>query len=167
MSKNKQRLYFLVKDEDTCDAIEQSLVGLGVAEDRVFIYDSLSEDLVALPADSKWERNHRIPTGVLGFVLGGLAAFVSAYFFSLSDPHIPIKMTIFVIAVSAIVGGLMFRAASGNEHLKRLRYFQDSVYRNDLLLVTDVVRKNYRKIHHQIIARHPTQYLGSIDLAKQ
>ena len=76
-------------------------------------------------------------------------------------------MTIFVIAVSAIVGGLMFRAASGNEHLKRLRYFQDSVYRNDLLLVTDVVRKNYRKIHHQIIARHPTQYLGSIDLAKQ
>ena len=166
MSKNKQRLYFLVKDEKTCDAIEQSLVEFGVDEDRVFIYDSLSEDLVALPEHSKWERNQRIPITVWGVVLGALAAFTSAFFWTLSDPNIPQKLTIIVTLVGAILGGLMFRAAAGDEHQKRLQFFQDSVYQKDLLLVTDVPRGNYRKIHQQIVARHPTQYLGSIDLDK-
>lgn len=166
MSNDKQRLYFLVKEEQACDAIEQSLIEFGVEDDRVFIYDKLSEDLVALPEQSKWERNQRIPVVIWGVVFGGLAGFASAYLRSFSDPNIPVNMTVIVIIVAAIIGGLMFHAAAGDEHQKRLQYFQDSLYQKGLLLVTDVKRKDYRRIHQQIVARHPSQYLGSIDLAK-
>lgn len=166
MSNNRQRLYFLVKEEKTCDAIEKSLIEFGVDDDRVFIYDSLSEDLVALPDQHKWERNRRIPIVVWGVVLGGLAGFAASSFRSLSDPNIPVNMTVIVTIVAAIIGGLMFRAAAGDEHQKRLEYFQDSLYQKGLLLVTDVKRKDYRRVHQQIVARHPSQYLGSIDLAK-
>lgn len=166
MSSSKQRLYFLVKEEKTCVAIEESLVEFGVDDDRVFIYDSLSEDLVALPDQSKWERNRRIPIEIWGIIFGGLAGFVSAYLRSLSDPYIPMNMKVVVTLVGAIIGGLMFRAAAGDEHQKRLQYFQDSLYQKGLLLVTDVQREDYRSIHQQIVARHPSQYLGSIDLSK-
>ena len=50
MQKDTQRLFFLVRDEPVCDDIETSLLEFGVDDDRIFIYDSLSEDLIALPA---------------------------------------------------------------------------------------------------------------------
>ena len=74
MAKEMQRLFFLVRDEPVCDDIEASLIEFGVEEDRIFIYDSLSEDLIALPEHNVWERNRRIPMVVWGIIFGGLAA---------------------------------------------------------------------------------------------
>ena len=73
MTIEMQRLFFLVREEPVCDEIEASLVELGVDENRIFIYDRLSEDLIALPEQSLWERNRRIPMAAWGVVFGGLA----------------------------------------------------------------------------------------------
>jgi len=165
MPKEMQRLFFLVRDESVCDDIEASLIGFGVDDDRVFIYDSLSEDLIALPEQNMWERNRRIPMGVWGIILGGLAGFASALLRELADPGIPQHLYALVTVVGAILGGIMFHMAAGNEHEKRLQEFQDSIYQRGLMLVADVPRQDYRKIHQQIVARHATQYLGSINRA--
>ncbi len=166
MPKDMQRLFFLVRNEPVCDEIESSLVEMGVDDDRIFIYDRLSEDLVALPEHSVWERNRRIPMTVWGVVLGGLAGFGSAYLRSFADPDIPQDLYVLVTVIGALLGGVMFRIAAGNEHEKRLQEFQDSIYQRGLMLVTDVPRQGYRRIHQQIIARHAAQYLGSINRAK-
>ena len=121
-------------------------------DDRIFIYDSLSEDLIALPEHSVWERNRRIPMAIWGVFLGALAGFGSAYLRSFADPYIPQDLVVMVTVVGAILGGLMFHVAAGNEHEKRLQEFQDSIYQRGLMLVTDVPRQNYRKIH-QLAAR--------------
>lgn len=163
MSKETQRLFFLVREEPVCDEIETSLVELGVDENRIFIYDQLSEDLVALPEQNLWERNRRIPMAVWGVVFGGLAGFMSAYFRSFDDPMITQTMFVMVTLVGAILGGVMFNIAAGNEHENRLQEFQDSIYQRGLLLVADVPRQAYRSIHQQIVARHATKYLGSIN----
>jgi len=165
MAKEMQRLFFLVRDEPVCDDIEASLIEFGVEEDRIFIYDSLSEDLIALPEHSVWERNRRIPMVVWGVIFGGLAGYASALLREVSDPGIPQDLYVLVTVVGAILGGLMFHAAAGNEHEKRLQEFQDSIYQRGLMLVTDVPRQEYRKIHQQIVARHAAQYLGSINRA--
>ena len=165
MPKEMQRLFFLVRDEPVCDDIESSLIEFGVEKDRIFIYDSLSEDLIALPEQSMWERNRRIPMGVWGIIFGGLAGFASAYLRELSDPGIPQNLYALVTVLGAILGGVMFHVAAGNEHEKRLQEFQDSIYQRGLMLVTDVPRLEYRSIHQQIIARHAAQYLGSINRA--
>lgn len=165
MPKDMQRLFFLVREESTCDEIEASLIEFGVDDDRIFIYDSLSEDLIALPEPSVWERNRRVPMVVWGVMLGALAGFGSGYLRSFADPHIPQDLIVLVTIVGAILGGMMFHVAAGNEHEKRLQEFQDSIYQRGLLLVTDVPRQAYRKIHQQIVARHPAQYLGSINRA--
>ena len=165
MNKEMQRLFFLVKEEPVCDEIETSLVELGVDEDRIFVYDKLSEDLIALPEQSLWERNRRIPMAIWGVVFGGLAGFFSAYLRSFDDALITQNMFVIVTVVGAALGGVMFRIAAGNEHENRLQEFQDSIYQLGLLLVTDVPRQAYRSIHQQIVARHPTQYLGSINRA--
>lgn len=164
--KDFQRLFFLVQEEPVCDEIEASLVELGVDENRVFIYDELSEDLVALPEQSAWEKNRRVPIFVWGLLLGGLAGFLSGYFRSFADDQIPQDLMIIVTIVGALLGAVMFHIAAGDEHEKRLREFQDSVFQKGLLLVTDVPRKHFRRIHQQIIARHPARYLGSIDRTK-
>lgn len=163
MTKEMQRLFFLVREEPVCDEIETSLVELGVDENRIFIYDSLSEDLVALPEQSLWERNRRIPMAVWGVIFGGLAGFLSAYLRSFDDPLITQNMFVIVTVVGAVLGGVMFNIAAGNEHENRLQEFQDSIYQRGLLLVTDVPRQAYRSIHQQIVARHATKYLGSIN----
>jgi len=98
-------------------------------------------------------------------IFGGLAGFTSAYLREFSDPGIPQNLYVLVTVVGAILGALMFHAAAGNEHEKRLQEFQDSIYQRGLMLVTDVPRQDYRKIHQQIVARHATQYLGSINRA--
>lgn len=165
MAKDMQRLFFLVREEPVCDDIETSLIELGVEEDRIFIYDSLSEDLIALPEQNVWERNRRIPMTVWGVIFGGLAGFGSAYLREFADPGIPQDLYVWVTVVGAVLGGIMFRAAAGNEHEKRLQEFQDSIYQRGLMLVTDVPREEYRKIHQQIVARHAAQYLGSINRA--
>ena len=165
MVKEMQRLFFLVREEATCDEIEASLIEFGVDDDRIFIYDSLSEDLIALPEPSVWERNRRVPMVVWGVILGALAGFGSAYLRSFADPYIPQDLVVLVTVVGAVLGGLMFHVAAGNEHEKRLQEFQDSIYQRGLMLVTDVPRQSYRKIHQQIVARHPAQYLGSINRA--
>jgi len=165
MAKEMQRLFFLVRDEPVCDDIEASLIEFGVEEDRIFIYDSLSEDLIALPEHSVWERNRRIPMVVWGVIFGGLAGYASALLREVSDPGIPQDLYVLVTVVGAILGGLMFYVAAGNEHEKRLQEFQDSIYQRGLMLVTDVPRQEYRKIHQQIVARHAAQYLGSINRA--
>ncbi|MCP4008929.1 MAG: hypothetical protein GY726_05370, partial [Proteobacteria bacterium] len=79
MAKEIQRLFFLVRDEPVCDDIEASLIEFGVDEDRIFIYDSLSEDLIALPERSVWERNRRVPMVVWGVIFGALAGYASAF----------------------------------------------------------------------------------------
>lgn len=165
MVKEMQRLFFLVRDEPVCDDIEASLIEFGVEEDRIFIYDSLSEDLIALPEQSAWERNRRVPMAVWGVIFGGLAGYASAFLREFADPGIPQDLYVLVTVVGAVLGGMMFHAAAGNEHEKRLQEFQDSIYQRGLMLVTDVPRQEYRKIHQQIIARHAAQYLGSINRA--
>lgn len=165
MSEEMQRLFFLVRDEPVCDDIENSLIEFGVDENRIFIYDSLNEDLVALPHRSVWERNRRIPMAVWGIVFGGLAGFSSAYLRSFADQNIPQNLYVLVTLVGAALGGVMFHIAAGNEHAKRLQEFQDWIHQRGMMLVTDVPRHNYRKIHQQIIARHPAQYLGSVNRA--
>jgi len=165
MAKEMQRLFFLVRDEPVCDDIEKSLIEFGVEEDRIFIYDSLSEDLIALPEQSLWERNRRIPMAIWGILFGGLAGYSSALLRELADPGIPQDLYVLVTVVAAVLGGLMFHVAAGNEHEKRLQEFQDSIYQRGLMLVTDVPRQEYKKIHQQIIARHAAQYLGSINRA--
>jgi hypothetical protein len=165
MAKQMQRLFFLVREEPVCDDIEASLIEMGVEDDRIFIYDSLSEDLIALPEHSVWERNQRIPMAIWGLIFGGLAGFSSAFLRSFSDPNIPQNLYVIVTVVGALLGGVMFHIAAGNEHEKRLQEFQDSIYQRGLLLVTDVPRQAYKRIHQQIIARHATQYLGSINRA--
>lgn len=160
-----QRLFFLVREEAVCDEIEASLIELGVDEDRIFIYDRLSEDLVALPEQSVWERNHVIPKAVWGLIFGGLAGFMSAYIRAFSDSQISDDMFVMVTVVGALLGGVMFHIGAGNEHDKRLQEFQDSIYQRGLLLVTDVPRQIYKSIHQQIVARHATRYLGSIKRA--
>ena len=163
MQKDTQRLFFLVREEPVCDDIETSLVELGVDDDRIFIYDSLSEDLIALPEQNKWERNRRIPMMVWGIVFGGLAGFTSAFLREFADPGIPQDLYVLVTVVSAVLGGIMFQFAAGNEHEKRLQEYQDSIYQRGLMLVADVPRQGYRRIHQQIVARHAAQYLGSIN----
>lgn len=163
MTKEMQRLFFLVREEPVCDEIEASLVELGVDENRIFIYDSLSEDLIALPQQNLWERNRRIPMAVWGVVFGGLAGFLSAYLRSFADSLITQNMFVIATVGGAILGGVMFNIAAGNEHENRLQEFQDSIYQRGLLLVTDVPRQAYRSIHQQIVARHATKYLGSIN----
>ena len=166
MTKEMQRLFFLVREEPVCDEIEKSLIEFGVDEDRIFIYDSLSEDLIALPEPSMWERNRRIPMALWGILFGGLAGYGSAYLRSFADPFIPQDLYVLVTLVGAALGGFMFHIAAGNEHEKRLQEFRDSIYQRGLMLVTDVPRQKYRQIHHQIVARHPAQYLGSINRSK-
>jgi uncharacterized membrane protein YeaQ/YmgE (transglycosylase-associated protein family) len=165
MQKDIQRLFFLVRDEPVCDDIETSLIEFGVDEDRIFIYDSLSEDLIALPEQNEWERNRRIPMVVWGVIFGALAGFTSAFLREFADPGIPQDLYVLVTVVGAILGGIMFQAAAGNEHEKRLQEFQDSIYQRGLMLVADVPRQGYRRIHQQIVARHAAQYLGSINRA--
>lgn len=162
MLKDTQRLFFLVKDEPVVEDIETSLVEFGVNEDRIFIYDSLSEDMVALPEQNLWERDRKIPIQVWGVILGAAAGLLSAYLRSLSGDVISQDMIVLVAFASAILGGVMFHIAAGNVHEKRLQQFQNSVYQNGLLIVTDVPQQNYRKIHQQIIARHAAKYLGAI-----
>jgi len=163
MPKEMQRLFFLVRDEPVCDDIEASLIEFGVDEDRIFIYDSLSEDLIALPEQNMWERNRRIPMGIWGILFGGLAGYASALLREIADPGIPLHLIVLVTVVGAILGGIMFHMAAGNEHEKRLQEFQDSIYQRGLMLVTDVPRQNYRRVHQQIVARHAAQYMGSIN----
>jgi len=165
MSKEMQRLFFLVREEPVCDEIEESLIDLGVDENRIFVYDRLSEDLIALPEQSLWERNRRIPMAAWGVIFGGLAGFFSAYLRAFDDPLITQNMFVIVTIVGAVLGGIMFNIAAGNEHDNRLQEFQDSIYQRGLLLVTDVPRQAYRSIHQQIVARHATKYLGSINRA--
>ncbi len=165
MAKEIQRLFFLVRDEPVCDDIEASLIEFGVDEDRIFIYDSLSEDLIALPERSVWERNRRVPMVVWGVIFGALAGYASAFLREFADPGIPLHLYVLVMVVGAILGGIMFYVAAGDEHEKRLQEYQDSIYQRGLLLVTDVPRQDYRRIHQQIIARHAAQYLGSINRA--
>ncbi len=165
MTKEMQRLFFLVREEPECDEIEKSLIELGVDENRIFIYDRLSEDLIALPEQSLWERNRRIPMAVWGVVFGGMAGFMSAYLRSFADPLITQNMFVIATIGGAVLGGLMFNIAAGNEHENRLQEFQDSIYQRGLLLVTDVPRQAYRSVHQQIVARHATKYLGSINRA--
>ena len=165
VASDLQRLFFLVRDEPVCEDIELSLVEFGVDEDRIFIYDSLSEDLVALPEQNAWERNRRIPMVVWGMVFGALAGFLSAYLRSFSDDQITQNMFVLVTVVAGFLGGLMFHFAAGNEHEKRMQEFQDSIYQDGVLLVTDVPRLTFRKIHQQIVARHAARYIGSIHRA--
>ena len=94
---------------------------------------------------------------VWGLILGGLASYGSAYLRSFADPDIPQDLYVLVTVIGALLGGVMFRIASGNEHEKRLQEFQDSIYQKGLMLVTDVPRQDYRRIHQQIIARHAAQ----------
>ncbi len=166
MLKNMQRLFFLVRKESEVKGIETTLQSLGVDEDRVFVYDSLSEDMVALPEQSVWEREHRIPMSVWGIAFGALAGFMSGYLRSFADDNISQNMYVLVTVVGAVLGGVMFHIAAGNEHDNRLQKFQDSLFQRGLLIVTDVPRPNFRKIHQQIVARHAAKYIGSINRSK-
>lgn len=166
MKNNLQRMYFLVRDEAKCNEIEASLIELGVEGNRIFLYDDLAENLVALPDKRIWAREKRVPITVWGILFGGLAGLLSSYIPLASKDQISQNLIILVALVGALLGGIMFRFAAGDPHDKRLNQFLDTVHQRGWLLVTDVPRKSYRQIHQQIVARHPAKYLGSIDHEK-
>ncbi len=161
-----QRLYFLTKTEQTCEEIEDSLVVEGVDPNRVFIFDNLSEEMVALPESNVWTRRHVVPTFVYGIFLGGLMGFLAGVFRLLEDERLTVNLIILVAIAGAVAGGFLFKLATGDEHHERVQEFRKASDLDGFLVVADVPHKLFHKLHAMVVARHPAKYLGAVSHSK-
>lgn len=155
------RLYFITQAEEVCEDIEASLIAEGVDENRVFVFDNLSEEMVSLPDSSAWKRR-LVPPFVLGILLGGLAGLLAGWLRLQVDSQLSFNLIMGVGLAGAIAGGLMFWLAASDEHEKRIKQYQYSVDLDGFLVVADAPQNMYRKLHAMVVARHPAKYLGVV-----
>ncbi len=161
-----QRLYFLTKTEQTCEEIEDSLVVDGVNPNRIFIFDNLSEEMVALPESNVWTRQHFIPTFAYGIILGGLMGFLAGVFRLWEDERLELNLIVWVAIAGAIAGGFLFKLAAGDEHQERVQEYRKTSELDGYLVVADVPQKLFHKLHAMVVARHPAKYLGAVSHSK-
>ncbi len=163
-----QRVYFLMDNEAACDAAEATLIANKVNENRIYIFDNLEDEMVALPEAHVWKKRS-FPPFVKGGMAGAVAGSVAALAAVLVPPAgVPIDwhQAVFMIAVGTIMGSIMIGMASHGEHVKRLKKFEDAVREDEWLLVVDMPPGEEKRLRNLVLTRHAARYLGTVPLGK-
>jgi len=163
-----QRVYFLMDNEAACDAAEVTLVANKVDENRIYVFDNLEDEMVALPEAHVWKRV-TFPPFVKGAVAGAFAGGFAALFALLVPPAgVPIawREAFFMVLIGTAMGGVMIGMASHGEHTKRLKKFEKAVHQGEWLLVVDMPREDEKRLRNLVLTRHAAKYLGTVSLDK-
>ncbi|RTZ61459.1 MAG: hypothetical protein DSZ32_01895 [Gammaproteobacteria bacterium] len=155
-------------NEAACDAAETTLIANKVDENRIYIFDNLEDEMVALPEAHAWKRKS-LPPFVKGSMAGAIAGSMAALAALLVPPAgVPIdwRQAVFMIVVGTIMGSVMIGMAAHGEHAKRLKKFEDAMREDEWLLVVDVPPGEEKRLRNLVLTRHAAKYLGTVPLGK-
>ena len=158
-----RRVYVLMPDPTSCQAVVDELEEAGVSEHHLHVVASLARNLGHLPEATVWQKTelgHGIEWGIgLGGVAGLLGGLLAVAF-----PPAGL-----VLGGGALLGGTVAGAGVGaavsaligsQEHSHELDDFQSEIEKGRVLLMVDVPRKQVEDIKDMILKHHPEAEIG-------
>jgi hypothetical protein len=153
-----RRLYFLLPDRGSCQAVIEILKGDGVAESQMHVVASLDTPLDGLPEATVWQKTELAHGIEIGLGLGGVAGLLGGVF-AVTFPPAGL-----VLGGGALLGGALAGAGfgavisalmKGHEHNHKLHGFQREIEEGKILLMIDIPRLRVDEIQQLILDQQP------------
>ena len=144
-----RRIYTLLADLASCQALIEALQAAGIPERHLHVIARNRHQLQGLPAAGVWQKT-QLARGIgIGAVLGGSAGLVAGIL-ALALPPVGLPVTTAEVVAStaagAAFGALVSALMKGHAHNHRLDRFRHDIERGKLLLIVDVSKRHVAKV---------------------
>lgn len=155
---NRMRLYFLLPDVASANAIANELLLARIEDRRMHVLARRGTNLGPLREASMLQKTDVRHGAYVGMVGGGLLGIIVGGILVLYPPTL-MPLTPITILGAAIVGAIlgmwgstMVAASIPNSHLKR---FAEPIENGAVLMMVDVTRNEREKVEELVMSRHP------------
>ncbi len=158
-----RRLFFLIPDKASCQAIVEELEGAGVPERHLHVIASLEQALDGLPEANMLQKSEFLHGMAIGAGLGGTAGLFGGLL-AMAFPPAGIMLgggaLLAGTAAGAVFGAAVSALMSSHEHNHNLDAFQMAIEAGEILLMVDVAKKAVVTTRKMILEHHPEAKIG-------
>jgi len=158
-----RRLYFLLPDKTTTQALVSELEQSGIAHNHLHAIASITQEIEDLPEATVWQKTELAHGIELGVGLGGMAGLLGGLL-AVTFPPAGLVLGGSALVGTALagagVGGVVSALMSSHDHNHSLDQFQDAIESGQILLLVDVPRARVDEIRELILEHHPEAVIG-------
>ena len=160
-----RRIYFLLPDEVSCEAIVDELESIDIPLQHLHVIRNFEDGESHLPRANVWQRSNLGGSIIVGGLLGSLAGFIAGVMIivtPLSGEKPGWEIVSLVSVIGALMGAFINSMVSGGDFNHQLDTFRNAITHGQVLLMVDVPAGQQKSIADRVLEQHPEAHLGTV-----
>ncbi len=160
-----RRIYFLLPDESSCEAIVDELESVDIPLAHLHVIRNYEDGESHLPRANVWQRTNLASSLVKGGLLGMVAGFIAGLMIMntpMMGPRPGWETVVAMSLIGAIIGSFLSAMVNGGDFNHQLDTFKNAITHGQVLLMVDVPASQQKMIADMVLEWHPEAHLGTV-----